>query len=120
MGSTFDCAVHSKSVCFFESAIISSPVIVPSVSVAIRPPHQCTTTEVTDTNGVTPLSCTKKISGSPFVSVSTVVVPLRPALQHCLTFCSELVPRSRLRHLVRLRDPVADREQQLEILRSAA
>src|SRR4051812_21792249 len=36
MGSTFDCADHSKSVCFFESAIISSPVIgFFSVSVAI-------------------------------------------------------------------------------------
>src|ERR1700674_4447766 len=28
MGSTVACAAHSKSVCFFDSAIISSPVIV--------------------------------------------------------------------------------------------
>ena len=26
IGSTFDCADHSNNVCFFESAIISSPV----------------------------------------------------------------------------------------------
>src|SRR5687767_10018224 len=35
IGSTFDCADHSKSVCFFDSAIISSPVILVSVSVAM-------------------------------------------------------------------------------------
>ena len=28
IGSTFDCADHSKSVCFFDSATISSPLIV--------------------------------------------------------------------------------------------
>src|SRR6185503_17836842 len=39
IGSTFDCAAHSKSVCFFDSAIISSPVIGRfSVSVAISSP----------------------------------------------------------------------------------
>src|SRR6516162_7112608 len=38
IGSTFDCAVHSKSVCFFDKAIISSPVMVLcAVSVAIAP-----------------------------------------------------------------------------------
>src|SRR4051812_15507536 len=37
IGSTFDCADHSKRVCFFERAIISSPVIdFFSVSIAIR------------------------------------------------------------------------------------
>src|SRR5438045_2442214 len=35
IGSTFDCADHSKSVCFFDSAIISSPLMVASVSVAM-------------------------------------------------------------------------------------
>src|SRR5581483_6740458 len=38
IGSTFDCADHSKSVCFFDSAIISSPLIVVSVSVAMSVP----------------------------------------------------------------------------------
>src|SRR3954454_13038442 len=35
IGSTFDWADHSNKVCFRDSAIISSPVIVFSVSVAI-------------------------------------------------------------------------------------
>src|SRR4051812_44442621 len=38
IGSTFDCADHSNSVCFRDSAIISSPVIDLNVSVAILVP----------------------------------------------------------------------------------
>src|SRR5581483_6852229 len=39
IGSTFACADHSKSVCFFDSATISSPLIVVfNVSVAISAP----------------------------------------------------------------------------------
>src|SRR5581483_10276407 len=80
IGSTFACADHSKSVCFFESATISSPLIVASVSVAM--------------------------------SV--------PALQHRIALCLEFVARFPLGVFCRVRDAVADGEEDAQILARAA
>src|SRR5215510_6394775 len=93
IGSTFDCAVHSKSVCFFDSAIISSPLIVDKVSTVIR-------------------------TSLPFAPLDLLVPsadPDLPASKHRVPLRLELVARLPVRKLVRLRDAVADREQHLQI-----
>src|SRR5437762_1538157 len=93
IGSTFDCADHSKSVCFFDSAIISSPLIVRgSVSVGIA-------------SSVSLCLCGYL---SFFLCVS---LP-----QHRVALRLELVPRLPLRQPVRLRDAVADREEDFQVL----
>src|SRR3982751_6101191 len=95
IGSTFDCADHSKSVCFFDSAIISSPLIVASISVAM---------------------CSS-ISAASVPSPQSLLAS--PCFQARFSFRAEFVARLPLRHLVGLRDAVADREQHHQILARA-
>src|SRR4029078_7855106 len=97
IGSTFDCADHSKSVCFFDSAIISSPLIVASVSVAIPSPR----------------------SRKKFFFVPSCVRGRSLLLPHLSPLGAELVPRIPLRDLVGLRDPVTDCEEHHQILARA-
>src|SRR5215831_8101767 len=94
IGSTLDCADHSKSVCFFDSTIISSPVIVfVSVSVAMS---------------------------DPGFRVFVFSWPTHLLLQHFLSLRPEFIPRLPLRELVRLRHPVPDGEEHAQIFARAA
>src|SRR5436853_640459 len=105
IGSTFDCADHSKSVCFFDSAIISSPLIVASISVAMHPSRSWWTPrrhEDTKTN----------------LLLSFVASCLRGRslmFQHLLAFRAEFISGLPLGDLLRLRDAVADGEQHHQV-----
>src|SRR5216117_2803721 len=95
IGSTFDCADHSKSVCFFDSATISSPLIVLfSVSVAIYVLARL----------------------KPRAPSAARLKPSRSsALQHRIALGFEFVSRLPVGKCAGLRDAVADSEQYSEI-----
>src|SRR4051794_2870387 len=90
MGSTLDCADHSKSVCFFDIATISSPVIAARTSVAMSP-----------------LSL-------PFLCL--VSLRLLGLLQHAFALGAEFVAGLPFGEPVRLRHAVANREEYSQIL----
>src|SRR4051812_41540808 len=122
MGSTFDCADHSKSVCFFERAIISSPVIVFfSVPVAIL---NLLSTLTEPRKHETHEGGTKNSPGTRrllFVksSCSWCLRGLGSLLQHRVALRLELVAGLPVRHLVGLRDTLADGEQHAQVLARA-
>src|SRR3954447_23928997 len=104
MGSTFDCADHSKSVCFFERAIISSPVMVClRVSVAIFD-----------------LLWKRRCYIGFLRASSSLVTSWSSLFQHRIALRLELVAGLPVRHFVGLRHPLAHREQHPQILPCAA
>src|SRR5205814_10507052 len=102
IGSTFDCADHSKSVCFFERAIPSSPVM-----------------DLFNVSAVIPSSFATKTRKHEkrFGRLHFVLSWFRgcSSFQHRVALRLELVPRFPIREPVGLRDTVADREQHLQI-----